>query len=250
MVYLFWIIKRKISKLVFALGFLVIFPFYLYLTNVNFKENTNLDINSNFSKKQLEYYIVFEKINAFNCDKETNFFLISPKIINHHAIHNPKCSIIEKDVFNLISLLYKSKAFVLDLNLIKNIKLKDSRKSINDIKSNENIKINTFKFLKDISVIQNNNKNETIYISYGIFYRSFYNLNKVLRENLDQNKFYLNYTFSFYENEKILTGVHVGCTVLLIQIQIVYERGNFLWIGANDFNKFTFFGDTPRALKK
>jgi hypothetical protein len=258
MVFLFTLIKRKKSKIILGLGLFVILSFYAHLLkDVHIRDKAKrllLEINLNTSQKFSENF-VFEQIDGFNRDKdkEASFFLISAKNIqSKNLTTNLKYSITKRDLFDFISLLYEGQAFLFDLNLINNIKLKDSKKSIYDIKSNENNDIYTFKTLTDISFDNNKKMVEVIYISFGVFYRSFFQLHKLLSDNLDQDKYFLNYTFSYYENEKILTGIYVKCTILLLQIQIVYERANFLWIGANDLkiksNKF--FGDTHRALKK
>jgi hypothetical protein len=53
-----------------------------------------------------------------------------------------------------------------------------------------------------------------------------------------------------YFNEKILTNLYIDCKFLTFQISIVYDRGNFLWIGKDDYKneENKYFGDTPRAL--
>jgi hypothetical protein len=176
--------------------------------------------------------------------------LISAKNIQEKLfLKYPKDLIDQKDVNYLINLLYYGKAFLFDLNLIKNIRLKDDNKSVYDLNDKDKLnKIYTFKLIEDV---YKDDQNE-IFISFGVFYQSFNYFHRVLRENLDQNKYFLNYTFSFYENESILSGVYVKFKHLLIQIQLVYNRGDFLWIGANDLDtkNVKFFGDTPRALKK
>ena len=253
MSFLVALVKRKKSKIIVGLCVFVTLSFYLKLVrNVDIQEKQKLDI---IPSKILPKDFVFEQIDGYDYDKEANFFLISAKTINFQKLmlNYPKVTVNQQDVFDLINYLYDGQAFLLDINLIKNIKLFDNTKSIHDIKSDETNKIKIFEILKSISFVKNKEKIESAYILYGVFLSSFYNLHIKLRENIDQEKFYLNYTFSYYENEKILTGIYVKCDVLLIQIQIVYERGNFLWIGANDLQIKTsdkYFGDFPRALKK
>jgi len=53
-----------------------------------------------------------------------------------------------------------------------------------------------------------------------------------------------------YFKEKVLTNLYIECKMLTFQISIVYERGDFLWIGSDDYKNEArkYFGDTPRAL--
>lgn len=253
MSFLVALVKRKKSKIIVGLCVFVTLSFYLKLVgNVDIQEKQKLEI---IPSKILPEDFVFEQIDGYNYETESNFFLISAKTINFQKLilNYPRVTENKQDVFDLINYLYDGQAFLLDINLIKNIKLIDNKKSIYDIKSNESNKIKTFEVLKSISSVTNIDKIDSTYILYGVFLSSFYNLHTKLRENIDHEKFYLNYTFSYYENEKILTGIYLKCNSLLIQIQIVYERGNFLWIGANDLQIKTsdkYFGDFPRALKK
>lgn len=57
-----------------------------------------------------------------------------------------------------------------------------------------------------------------------------------------------------YSNLDILTSFYIECKRLTIQISIVYERGNFLWIASDDYqvnsDNLKSFGDRPRALNK
>ena len=253
MSFLVSLVKRKKSKIIVGLCVFVTLSFYLKLVrNVDIQEKQKLEI---IPSKILPEDFVFEQIDGYNYETESNFYLISAKTINFKKLilNYPRVTINQQDRFDLINYLYDGQAFLLDINLIKNIKLIDNKKSIYDIKSNESNKIKTFEVLKSISSVTNIDKIDSTYILYGVFLSSFYNLHTNLRENIDQEIFYLNYTFSYYENEKILTGIYLKCNSLLIQIQIVYERGNFLWIGANDLQIKTsdkYFGDFPRALKK
>ena len=54
-----------------------------------------------------------------------------------------------------------------------------------------------------------------------------------------------------YKQKDILTSVYVNCIKTLIQIVILYERSDFLWIGVDEFKyKSKSFGDVPRAINK
>ena len=54
-----------------------------------------------------------------------------------------------------------------------------------------------------------------------------------------------------YKTKDILSSVYVRCDRFLIQIVILYDRGDFIWI-SKDKQKIDgkVFGDVPRALNK
>ncbi len=55
-----------------------------------------------------------------------------------------------------------------------------------------------------------------------------------------------------YHKIKVLTSLYVECENLVIHIAILYNRGNFLWIGGDDYvkNLKKIFGDVPRSINK
>ena len=55
-----------------------------------------------------------------------------------------------------------------------------------------------------------------------------------------------------YENkEEIVTNLYIKFTNLALQISILYDRGDFYWIGKDNSNfNGKMYGDTPRSLNK
>lgn len=54
-----------------------------------------------------------------------------------------------------------------------------------------------------------------------------------------------------FKTREILSSIYVRCGQLLIQIVILYDRGDFIWI-SNDKHKIDgkHIGDVPRAINK
>ncbi len=70
---------------------------------------------------------------------------------------------------------------------------------------------------------------------------------------IENEKCKFKYMFSEYEKQEILSGISLECNQLIVQIVLVYNRGNFLWIPSNSdihTKKSKCFGDVVRALRK
>lgn len=103
-------------------------------------------------------------------------------------------------------------------------------------------------FLMDVDILNNIEQNHLTKIfeneiklfTFGIYNKSINSLNKAISKLKKKCK-------SIQSK-----NIYIQCeTLITIQILIVYERGNFLWINRDNFDfKSKKFGDTPRALSK
>jgi hypothetical protein len=132
---------------------------------------------------------------------------------NNDNIYEMK-SLSATEIKELLAILFYYEIFLMDVNLTKNIQLNHKTKLVL-------------------------NMGGQVY-SFGIFNKSVNLLNKL------SNKF--NKKCDYIQKNNI----YIKCyTFITIQILIVYERGNFLWIDKDDFFlKSKQFADTPRALSK
>lgn len=54
-----------------------------------------------------------------------------------------------------------------------------------------------------------------------------------------------------FQFNTILTNLYIQTANFIFQVSILYERGNFLWIGQDNLPlKQKKFGDIPRAISK
>jgi len=131
-----------------------------------------------------------------------------------NQIKSVTSSLTEFEIKELFTDLFYKKIFLMDVNFIENIR------SDNKTKMNLNM--------------------EEQFYSFGICNKSVDLLNELLNK--------LNKKCDFIR----MNNIYIKCnTFITIQILIVYERGNFLWIDKDDLTlKSKQFGDTPRALSQ
>ncbi len=61
------------------------------------------------------------------------------------------------------------------------------------------------------------------------------------------------YSTGFLKSRTIETTINLACSNFIIQFSILHERGDYLWIGADDQSSnsgLNVFGDVPRALNQ
>lgn len=71
---------------------------------------------------------------------------------------------------------------------------------------------------------------------------------KVLKENHGSNLI-ISYKYQTIQNIEKLVNCYIQFGNLVLQISILHERGDFYWIGMDDFSlDGKEFGDIPRSL--
>lgn len=59
-------------------------------------------------------------------------------------------------------------------------------------------------------------------------------------------------SYGIYNKVTVVTNIYINCEDAMIQLVILYDRHQFLWIGADESQTGIpkWFGDVPRALHK
>ena len=228
-------------------------------------------------KKKLTYYEVFETYENIRVEKSNKdrFVLLtvdqrlSKPTNKEYDEDESNGRLSSNEVKNLLSLLSDNEVFLLDVDILKNLKFTESIVEPNLFAGYKYAVRNFFKlddYFKDTKM------GPSLFISFGILLQSFSNLNKVrlsticfriykfininafdykkeLISKLNSKCRYVQMSGNYF-NEKVLTNLYIECKLLTLQISIVYDRGDFLWIGSDEYKneERKYFGDTPRAL--
>ena len=94
------------------------------------------------------------------------------------------------------------------------------------------------------NIIRNDTSNNQVKMVYGVFLKTFNDLNEKLQNEFGEICVLNHFTVTHL---KRITGIIIECKEFLVQISVFYRRKNFYWIGFAD-KKFEFFGDINRAL--
>lgn len=74
---------------------------------------------------------------------------------------------------------------------------------------------------------------------------------KDLRIKLDSSKCNYVQAEGKFKAHLILSNLYIDCGSIVIQVAILYVRGDFLWIGSDEFKANSKkFGDVPRAISQ
>ncbi len=199
--------------------------------------------NQNLTRISSELFNAqFEYLNVKN--QASHIILISVKKsdITHEISSKKKFKAVltRAKLKRLFEVLASSDAFVLDVDALKNIP--DRVKKLEDV----------YGLMKNAS----NPQNEQILINFGVSISSFEKLYKNIGLSLDSQlcNFLFKSNSVMFSGESILTNMFIECTLLTIQVSIVYQRGNFLWILNDDYTRQNHrnspFGNVPRAFNR
>lgn len=272
--------RRGLFTVVFLISCFIYFNWLLNISDSSYnqlhQQQEELQENSNSKnligniyrkKKKLTYYEVFESYENIRVEKsnQDRFVLLTvdqrvAKTRNKEYDEDETSAKLSRDeVKDILDIFSKNEVFLLDLDMLKSVKFTESNVEANlfygykysvknFLKVNNYFQTNTLDQQADLTSASSSH----LSISFGIFIQSFSNLNKELIGKLNSKCRYIQMSGSYFK-EKILTNLYIECKLLTLQISIVYERGDFLWIGSDDYknehaNKY--FGDTPRALNK
>lgn len=249
--------RKGVFTALFLLSCFIYFNWLLNVSNWNYQVNELSQIDDKIEdnskqlyqkKKKITYYEVYESYENIKVEKSNKdrFILltadkrlakITNKELDEDATTNQLSSEEIKDIFRLLN---KNEAFLLDLDILKNLKFAET-----------NVEPNLFYGYKyDVkNFLQFDNYSQNKFIAFGIFLTAFSNLNKELISKLNSKCRYIQMNGNYFK-EKVLSNLYIECKLITIQISIVYERGDFLWIGNDEYKieQTKYFGDVPRAL--
>jgi hypothetical protein len=235
------IIRRifKYEKLRFFLVFGVLLIFlYLFEVNVyNEEEQEILDLEKLDPYEEADAYQNLYR-GVHESYKKSRFKLVKINR-NEEMVTNNRLARLDKSEINkLFSYLYSNRAFLSDVQFLKEFELSD----------NDSIKI--------VDEYSENENKEAVFLTFGIVYKSLLELKDLENEFFDSSfSSKCDFKKSFVENKSlegnVLASFCLVCQDLVVHLPVFYSRGDFFWISHDDFVfSKKVFGDKPRSLNK